>query len=153
MALRWSVEDLIRWRAKDLKDRNLEFRVTPESVTEMLSCENFPHDKIPSEAYQAITKFRHLRKDARVRKVQVVLGEGRIAKINERARVSNAVDDLYKKQREATAAIEALVEVKVAAALRESGQHQETLVQEIRALGQSIRALRQEWDALRKSLV
>ena len=145
----WSVEDLIRWRVRDLRDRNLEFGITPESVAEMLSCANLSRDDTPRGADKALTQLRHLRQDTRVNKVRAVLGEGRLAKLNERARVANAVDALYEKQRETTAAIEALIEGKVQEALRVNEQDLRELAQEFRKLGQEVRALRQEWNALR----
>ena len=133
----WSVEDLIRWRVRDLRDRNLEFGITPESVAEMLSCENLSRDDTPREADKALTQLRHLRKDARINKVRSVLGEGRLAKLNERARVANAVDALYEKHRGAGEAevIEKLIEAKVQEALN--------------GVSEEVRALRQEWNALR----
>lgn len=67
MAKEWTVEDLIRWRANDLKRR------TPSHVVEMLSCENLLDSKVPLAAVTAVRQFRKLNEAARLRRAITVL--------------------------------------------------------------------------------
>jgi len=64
-----SVANIILWRWTTLPGRS----ATPHEVADSLTVEGLPYEEIPPRFRAAVTKFRHLRRDARVAACRRVL--------------------------------------------------------------------------------
>lgn len=70
-----SVQDFLLWWVQSFEPKVFCGKRGPEKLVTSLSCENARHDEFTYEQQQCLTKFRHLRQDARLAAAKRALGE------------------------------------------------------------------------------